>query len=228
MVLLLWLSSCSRSLSPLSKSKVVPPRGGFYHTVRSGETLSGIGLRYGVSYRELARLNRIANPDKIWVGQKIFIPGSARRPGSRRFEGRATGSLRSERLFVWPLRGKISSHFGPRRGSFHDGIDITAPVGTPVRASADGRVIYSHKLRGYGNVIIIRHAGGFVTVYAHNRVNLVREGERVRQGQKIAEVGTSGRTTGPNLHFEVRKNNIAQNPLLYLPRGRALVQNHMR
>jgi murein DD-endopeptidase MepM/ murein hydrolase activator NlpD len=104
-----------------------------------------------------------------------------------------------------------------RHGVMHDGIDIAAPAGTPVRAADDGVVLYSGRLRGYGNVVILQHSGGYVTVYGHNERNLVREGDRVARGQDIAELGATGRASGPNLHFEIRYENQAQNPLAYLP-----------
>lgn len=91
-------------------------------------------------------------------------------------------------------------------------------------AAADGKVIFSDVLRGYGNVVIIRHAKGYLTVYAHNRTNLVKEGQSVRQGDPVAEVGQTGRATGPSLHFEVRKDNLARDPLRYLPRESRTVQ----
>jgi murein DD-endopeptidase MepM/ murein hydrolase activator NlpD len=127
-------------------------------------------------------------------------------------------------MFNWPVEGTVTSGFGPRNGSFHEGVDIAAPAGTPVVAAADGQVIFSDELRGYGRVVIIRHNAHYVTVYAHNRVNWVKEGQFVRRGQRIAEVGQTGRTTGPSLHFEVRKNNLAQDPLRYLPQDRRTVQ----
>ena len=213
---------------------------GIYHQVKPGETLSGIGLVYGIPYKKLARLNHIHNPDKLEVGQKIFIPKALRRLAvsttaaakpqrKARFKSSWNSKVPDKALgkapFTWPLKGEVTSRFGPRNGSFHDGIDIGAPVGTPVRAAADGRVIYSGVLRGYGNVVIVRHGRGYVTVYAHHKVNRVKEGEDIRRGQKIAEVGTSGRTTGPSLHFEVRKNNLARNPLPYLPRNGRLVRS---
>ena len=121
-------------------------------------------------------------------------------------------------IFTWPIaNGTLSSSFGPRGQSFHDGIDIAAPPGTRVTAAREGSVIYADTLRGYGNVVIVEHGGGYATVYAHNEENLVRVGEHVRQGEPIAKVGSSGRTSGPNLHFEVRKNNIARNPIYFLP-----------
>ncbi len=206
---------------------------GIYHQVKPGETLSGIGRVYGIPYKKLARLNYIRNPDKLEVGQKIFIPKASRRlavptiaSAKSRRKAQFKPAWNGKAPFTWPLKGMVTSRFGPRNGSFHDGIDIGAPIGTPVRAAADGRVIYSGVLRGYGNVVIVRHARGYVTVYAHHKVNRVKEGEEVRRGQKIAEVGTSGRTTGPSLHFEVRKNNLARDPLPYLPQSGRLVQSH--
>lgn len=125
--------------------------------------------------------------------------------------------------FSWPVAGTISSKFGPRGNSFHDGLDIAAPLGTPILAATNGEVIYSGALRGYGNLVILRHRDGYVTVYAHNQKNLVKEGERVRRGQVIARVGQTGRASGPHLHFEVRKDNLARNPLRYLPEDRRTV-----
>ncbi len=121
------------------------------------------------------------------------------------------------RRFSWPVPGGVlSSPFGMRNGVMHDGVDIAAPTGTPIRAADRGLVIFAGKLRGYGNVVILRHDDHFVTIYGHNLVNSVREGDRVGRGQIIAEVGRTGRTTGPNLHFEVRRDNLARNPLNYL------------
>lgn len=120
-------------------------------------------------------------------------------------------------FFVWPASGDVSSRFGPRGNSSHDGIDIRAFEGSPVRAAADGVVVYSDRLRGYGNVVILQHRSGLSTVYAHNQANLARVGARVRRGDVIASVGQTGKTTGPNLHFEVRRNNVARDPLRYLP-----------
>jgi len=119
---------------------------------------------------------------------------------------------------LWPAPGSVSSSFGPRGNARHDGIDIAAPEGTPVRAALDGTVAYVGSLRGYGKVVILSHDDGLTTVYAHNSKNLVDPGARVRRGTVIASVGQTGRTTGPNLHFEVRKNNQARDPLVFLPK----------
>jgi len=143
---------------------------------------------------------------------------TARRAGAAKDRvGRPPRARRSRQGFVWPVRGKITARFDSRHDSLNDGIDIAAPSGTPVRAAAAGQVIYSDRLRGYGNLIIVRHRGGFASVYAHNRRNLVRPGQKVTRRQVIAEVGDTGRITSPHLHFEIRRNNVARNPLSYLP-----------
>jgi murein DD-endopeptidase MepM/ murein hydrolase activator NlpD len=113
--------------------------------------------------------------------------------------------------------GPVTSDFGPRGVTHHDGIDISTAEGTVVRAARAGRVLYSDALRGYGNLIILDHDDGWATVYAHNRENRSRVGDQVRQGDPIAVVGRTGKTSGPNLHFEIRKDNVARNPLFLLP-----------
>ncbi|MBX3026635.1 M23 family metallopeptidase [bacterium] len=117
---------------------------------------------------------------------------------------------------TWPLSGPVTSQYGRRGRRHHDGIDIGAAPGTGVRAAASGTVAYAGSVRGYGRMIIILHDGGFATVYAHNARQHVRAGARVRRGDLIATVGRSGRTTGPNLHFEVRRHNVAYDPLALL------------
>lgn len=122
----------------------------------------------------------------------------------------------------WPVRsGYITSNYGTRvhpikrRRIFHQGVDFAAPRGSPIVAVADGVVVFSGKRSGYGRMVDIRHVDGLVTRYAHNQSNLVEEGQRVRQGQKIATVGSSGTATGPHVHFEVLKNGQHQNPIRY-------------
>jgi murein DD-endopeptidase MepM/ murein hydrolase activator NlpD len=120
---------------------------------------------------------------------------------------------------MWPLRtGSVSSFYGARDGKFHDGLDIRASSGTPIYAARDGVVIYSGRgIRGYGNVVIIRHDSALATIYAHNRRNLARRGQTIRQGALIAYVGATGHATGPHLHFEVRRNEMPQDPIYFLP-----------
>lgn len=199
---------------------------GIYHQVRRGENLYRIGKAYGVSHTELARANGLADASRLEVGQRIFVPGGKRplpvnviTPEHAVTEAPSLSDIpQGEGVFIWPLTsGTLTSSFGPRGRSFHDGIDIGAPPGTVVRAARDGDVIYSDTLRGYGNVVIVQHLGGYATVYAHNDQNLVDAGSKVRQGQPVAKVGRSGRTSGPNLHFEIRKDNVARNPIYFLP-----------
>jgi murein DD-endopeptidase MepM/ murein hydrolase activator NlpD len=121
--------------------------------------------------------------------------------------------------WTWPLEtNSVSSPFGRRKRKFHEGIDLRANVGTPVFASREGVVFYSgRKIKGYGKLVIIKHEGGYFTIYAHNSQLFVKEGQEVEQGQKIALSGKSGRVRGPHVHFELRRGSVALNPIKYLP-----------
>jgi murein DD-endopeptidase MepM/ murein hydrolase activator NlpD len=120
-------------------------------------------------------------------------------------------------FFEWPVMGEVSSGFGSRDGRPHDGIDIRAEKDTPVHASAAGKVVFSGKLHGYGNLILIRHGDNYFSAYAHNSKNLVNEGKQVDQGELIAKVGDSGNATGIHLHFEIRQGSTPLDPLQFLP-----------
>ena len=199
---------------------------GLYHVVKSGENLFRIGKAYDVPYQELARINRISDPHQIHVGQRIFIPNATRQlpveiitPSEATLEqpSPADQQERAREGFIWPVKGSITSKFGHRGQTFHDGIDISVQEGSPIVAAEEGEVIYRDELRGYGNLIIIRHARGLVSVYSHNKRNLVHDGQKVARGEVIGEVGSTGRVTAPHLHFEIRKDNVARDPLHYLP-----------
>ncbi len=122
----------------------------------------------------------------------------------------------------WPLRGRISSEFGWRvdplcgEKRFHHGMDVAAAEGTEIRAAMAGRVVLSDVREGYGNVVVVDHGHGFTTLYAHNRENLVQEGDWVRAGAPLARVGSTGRSTGPHLHFEVRRHGQHLDPMEFL------------
>lgn len=139
--------------------------------------------------------------------------GSPRRAAS----AAAPSSTRSGYRLRWPVEGSIVARFGTRAGSPHDGIDIAVAAGTAVRAAAAGKVVFSGRHGGYGNLVIVRHGDGLVTVYAHNSVNLVRKGQHVAAGEILGRVGTASRTGSAQLHFEVREGVEARNPLKYLP-----------
>lgn len=120
--------------------------------------------------------------------------------------------------FIWPLKGTVISRYGPiGKGLYNDGINIAAPRGTAVRAAGGGVVAYAgNEIRGFGNLILIRHAKGWVSAYAHNGKMLVEQGQKVRQGQVVSRVGASGNVSRPQLHFELRQGNRAVNPERYL------------
>ncbi len=123
--------------------------------------------------------------------------------------------------FSWPVRGRIISEFGTKPGGTrNDGVNLAVPEGTPVKAAGDGTVIYSgNELKGYGNLILVRHEGGWVSAYAHNSKLNVKRGDTVRRGDVIAAAGASGSVSQPQVHFELRKGNKPVDPLRYLPKS---------
>jgi murein DD-endopeptidase MepM/ murein hydrolase activator NlpD len=192
--------------------------------VERHQTLFRICKTYGVDIREVASLNRIMDHSRIQMGQRIFIPGASRVLNVEVYiEDVVEESIHQEKVaykrpnFIWPVEGKLSAVFDETESKMHKGIDLSALAGTPIKASGPGKAIYSgNTIRGYGNLIILRHSEEYVTIYAHNEVNLVEEGDWVERGQIIGRVGQTGRATGPHLHFEIRKNNKAVDPLLFL------------
>ena len=118
----------------------------------------------------------------------------------------------------WPLkRVAVTSPYGRRGSDFHEGVDLKAARGTPVYAASQGSVVYAgSKIRGYGKMVVLKHAGDLTTVYAHNNKLLVKKGQRIKKGQQIAWSGNTGRSSGPHLHFEIRKGTAAINPSLLL------------
>jgi len=216
--------------------------------VRANDTLYSIGKKFGVDYRLIAKRNHIHYPYRIYVGQRLYINRTApghhdltaekirristpyrsvhkkikhKRIHKKRV--RKSAHLAKARGYkgrlIWPVKGVVTSKFGPRGSRMHDGIDIGAREGTPVHAAASGQVVYADsRLSGYGKLIIIRHAGNLFTAYGHNSRMLVKKGAHVRAGDVISRVGHTGRATGPHLHFEVRRGSTPVNPLAYLPR----------
>jgi murein DD-endopeptidase MepM/ murein hydrolase activator NlpD len=192
-------------------------KSGQYVYVEKSDQVHRVAKNHGLSVSEIKKYN----PDKNFNGGEwIFIPS---RIGIKYFL-RDTfviedySSLGTDK-FLWPVPSfyKVSSHFGPRGRKHHDGIDIPAPSGTPIIAIDSGVVIYSNNgIRGYGNMIVIAHSEELFSVYAHNRKNKVKKGEKIKRGQMIAEIGNTGRSTGPHLHFEIRLKNQVRNPASYL------------
>jgi len=222
--IILLVSGCARHRVPPERPSPSTGVKGVYHVVERHQTLYRICKTYGVDLKEIASLNRITDPSKIETGQRIFIPGAKKVLKVEIYiddvaaEQPETAKVAYKRLdFIWPVEGKISNPFEEAENKRHQGIDISSPIGTPIKASNAGKVIYSNNgIKGYGNLIILRHSEEYVTVYAHNQVNLVEEGAWAEKGQIIGKVGQTGKATGPHLHFEIRKNNKALDPLLFL------------
>jgi murein DD-endopeptidase MepM/ murein hydrolase activator NlpD len=151
-------------------------------------------------------LGKMVSPDLPPLDRPdTYLPG-----GSMQFTG-----------YAWPAKGELTSGYGWRWGRMHRGIDIAAATGTPIVAAAPGVVTYADwNSGGYGYLVEIQHPDGSLTVYAHNNQILVREGQKVAQGELIAEMGSTGRSTGPHLHFEIHPTGDgAVNPMAYLPSG---------
>lgn len=183
--------------------------------------MAKIARTYHVAIQDLAELNNVQNKDDIAPGQKLNIPGTrdTNRTIAKRRRSRTIKTFHGK--FAWPINGPLHSYYGIRHGRRHDGIDIGAKRGAPIYAAAAGEVAFSGRLSGYGKLVIVRHPDRYYTAYAHNATNLVKQGDRVRKGERIAKVGTTGRSTGPHLHFEVRRGREARNPLFFLqPRNK--------
>jgi murein DD-endopeptidase MepM/ murein hydrolase activator NlpD len=200
------------------------PRDGA-HVVKAGETLYSISRATGASVDRIAQANSLGQPYSLRVGQTLRIPAGsaatiAKAPDAdvgdlaRNVSYGSTPSKPGS-LFDWPVQGRMIGSFGlSEAGKRNDGVNIAAPVGTPVRAAADGEVVYrGSELDGYGNLLLIKHDDGFVTAYAHNDAMLVKKGDRVRKGQVIAKVGQTGSAGEPQLHFEIRQNLKAIDPV---------------
>ena len=213
--------------SPRRPVEPGPKRTGVYHTVKRHQTLWRICKTYEVEMTEVARVNGIRNVNEIKAGQKIFIPGAKKvlqvdiyieDLGSAGKDPARVELSKVKGRFIWPVKGSVVRAFDRSRTRRHDGIDISAPQGTAVRTADSGTVIYSgNEIRGYGNIVIVKHGPIFSSVYAHNAMNLVREGDRVEKGQVIAQVGRTGRAKTPLLHFQIRNHNKPIDPLLVLP-----------
>jgi murein DD-endopeptidase MepM/ murein hydrolase activator NlpD len=205
----------------------VPSRQGIYYRVRKGDTVSRIAGRYKITGKNILAYNGLKGTI-LKPGQKIFLPdvreieSPANAAIAERKKKSALLATAVNRIFCWPIRGRITSGFGDRvdpftrSRRFHCGIDISANVGTPVHAAANGRVLFNGWKPGYGNVVIIRHEAGYITVYAHNSRNTAGVDSEVGKGDIIAYSGMTGAVTGAHLHFEVRKYVNPLNPMRLL------------
>ena len=247
LIVILGITACisapSYDKNTLSKSTKRPST----HKVVSGDTLFSIAWRYGFKYQDLAKYNNISTSYRIYPGQIIRLPGSivaasasGRSTKSNDYAPKSSVKAYSKNtrskyqtntiskstkpvlqagaiIWLWPSKGAILQHFSGAT-TLNKGIDIGGKLGEPVLAAASGQVVYAgNGLRGYGKLLIIRHNDTFLSAYAHNNRLLVKEGDFVKAGQRIADMGSSG-TDGVKLHFEIRRDGTPENPLTYLPK----------
>lgn len=206
-----------------------------YYTVQRGDTLMRIGLDNGQAWRDLVRWNNLSKPDVIEIGQVLRVappgaavdaPGVVVRPVTMGSDNSSAISAakpssppssltNDEGLgFIWPSNGTLIGGFDESKNK---GLDISGKAGDAVMASADGQVVYAGAgLRGYGNLIILKHNNTFLTAYAHNQRLLVKEDQKVRKGEKIAEMGSTD-ADRVKLHFEVRRQGKPVDPAKFLP-----------
>jgi murein DD-endopeptidase MepM/ murein hydrolase activator NlpD len=191
----------------------IPNMDGIPYTIVKGDSYQKIADKMNVALEAILDANDIQTDD-INAGDILFLPGAKMRSDELKM---ALGEL-----FVYPVRGRLSSSFGWRKDPFtglrryHSAVDLAANAGTPVKAAAGGRVSSVSYSPVFGNYIIITHSGGFQSMYAHLSSADAKEGGRVEQGEKIGAVGSTGRSTGPHLHFAIYKNGRAVNPLEYI------------
>ena len=215
-----------------------------YYTIRQGDTLTRIGLDHGQAWRDLAKWNNLDNPHLIETGQVIrVVPPAAAvdnagvvvRPvtnsgvATTKSAGANTAPDNNSKTpapaavapaeeglgFIWPANGPLLGGFDDAKNK---GLDIGGKAGDSVMAAADGQVVYAGSgLRGYGNLLILKHNNTFLTAYAHNQTLLVKEDQKVKKGQKIAEMGNSDSANGVKLHFEIRRQGKPVDPAKLLP-----------
>ncbi len=195
-----------------------------YYTVKKGDNLSTVGFRSGHRYKQLARWNSISPPYKIYPGQKIKLFSDTSttknsKPRKKKYKKKTTKSSAKKGIikanWSWPVKGRLVRSF---YATGNKGIDIAGSIGQKIKAARSGVVMYGGSgLAGYGKLLIIKHNYLYLSAYAHNRRLLVKEGQKIKKGQDIAEMGV-GVNAKPSLHFEIRKNGKPVNPINYLLR----------
>lgn len=217
----------SERLIPGTRLTILPVDG-ITHPVQKGETLAELAQRYKQPMAEIIDINHLDDPHMLVENQPLIIPNASelrlRAQGSSHATSRA-GKLhtntkkqvytRTSNRLSWPSAGIVTSNFGWRWFRMHQGMDIAAPLGTPIRAAKEGRVVASGWMGGYGYAVDVDHGRGLVTRYAHCSELHVRVGEWVTRGQVLATVGSTGHSTGPHLHFEVHLDGEPVNPRHY-------------
>jgi len=203
----------SKSQIQVGKTLKIPNMNGVYHTVKKNESLSYISRAYGVDMTRIADANNISSAT-IRIGERLFIPNAKLNASVlRNFYGET---------FIWPVRGQISSPFGYRTNpfsgqrTFHAAIDIVVNRGTAVKATREGKIADTGYNAVFGNYVIIRHADGYQSLYAHLDSILSKKGTSINQGETIGRSGNTGQSTGPHLHFAIFRNGQAVDPRQYV------------
>ncbi len=206
-----WLGGCA-TVEEMPEGALSVPKQGIYHKVRKGETIWRIAKMYDIPVDDIVRSNRIPNVAHIEKDQLLFIPGANT---VREMPLSEKGVVKAGE-FDWPLKGRVVSYFGDQSSlTANNGIDIQAEEGQQVVAAKEGRVVFADLLNGYGYTVILDHGDDFLTVYSQNSALLVKLKDSVSRGTSIALAGSKGGV--PHLHFEIRRNSVATNPLYYLP-----------
>ena len=191
------------------------------YRVKKGDTVYNLAQRNNFEVQEFAKLNHLKYPYRIFIGQKIRLSfkTAKKKIVQKKLKNFASQS-RKLNSFIWPIKGRILSSYGRKpHGLFNDGINILSKKGKKVKAADYGVVVHSSNImQGYGNLILIKHSNGWVTVYAHNSKILVKKGQKISRGQVIAEIGNTGRVMKSQLHFEIRRYNQSINPIKRLPK----------
>ena len=196
------------------------PLEGAYHEVKAGDTLDSIAKRYSVDQSVIVECeyNDLSEPYALQAGDRLVVPGGTRPLIPRYVQATApppTNAPQGTGNFMWPTSGYLTQGYWLG----HQAVDIGAPSGTPIYAADAGYVSATGWMGGYGNYIVINHGNGFETLYAHLAEIRVIAGQGVQRGHQIGLVGSTGRSTGPHLHFEIRQGGVKRNPVGFLPRG---------
>ncbi|MEQ1497328.1 MAG: M23 family metallopeptidase [Novosphingobium sp.] len=227
-VLIIEANSLKAPYALRAGQKLVIPRRRS-HTVKAGETGFDVAMIYGVPWSAIAAANAIKPDAALKAGQKLAIPTVSAKPATAAAQPSISTDPESglpdtaAPTFIWPLQGKIRRAFiaGKQGQTGHDGIDILAPAGTAVRASAAGKVIFAGQgPEEYGLTVIVWHAGRWTTTYSYLDKITVKVGDKVKATERVGLVGQTGLAEVPQLHFEVRRNKLAQDPVRYLPKAK--------
>lgn len=201
-------NNINETIYPGQEINILSQKGVLYN-VKKGDTLWSIARTFNVSMQSILTENNKMSHD-IYEGEELFLPGAT-------YERDAAVSRSGVFRFIWPTQGELTSPFGYRWGRLHAGIDIANEIGTPVRAAQSGKVIFAGWENGYGYMVMLEHSNAYNSIYGHLSDYCVEKGDYVYSGKVIGYMGNTGNSTGPHLHFEVRRYGKPINPFSVLP-----------